>query len=48
MQTNVLARGEVLRSIRKLRIDKLRISESRYLGKLPMDIGIPPLKLNNA
>ena len=37
----------VARSIRKLRILKLRISEPKINGKFPVDLGIPPLKLEN-
>ena len=38
-----------VRSIRKLRIRWLRISESRFrfLGTSPVDLGIPPLRIKN-
>ena len=35
--------GSKTRSIRKARIRKLRIVDSKIMGNIPVDLGIPPL-----
>ena len=36
-----------IQSMGKLRICKLRFTDSEFLGRFPLDLGIPPLKVEN-